>query len=347
MKSASVTTKVASMVCFISILVPVNFASDFANVTLGADAPGTGRDPGLFDLFPNFPRPFKIIAKPTPGPNKTQTIPKPQKGSNRTQSPQKQTPSTGSVEIPANLTLPLPVSLGGTTQAAPVSVVSETVPASTDAPWLGQIKYPCSCDGGTCGCCTGRILQNFNINFQQRGCVNVTYFNEDFEFHVRMIWNDRVFYQRRMSGKNPPPLCIPLPRVVNLKFCVKFSNIYMIGRNMHMCIDIEGLLVEYQVFAFSFDCIRLGSNGFAVVRPEDGGGLGPPPDEDPYIPKPKPTKPPKPPKPQSTKPKPPPGSQSGNKPNKPKPDGTTTEDYDAIVASEGDEIDSAKSAVQL
>lgn len=62
-------------------------------------------------------------------------------------------------------------------------------------------RYPCHCFEGECGCCSGAILANFNINVQNRACVNVTYFPEDFEFHMRLIMNDVIFYQRRMSGR--------------------------------------------------------------------------------------------------------------------------------------------------
>lgn len=63
-----------------------------------------------------------------------------------------------------------------------------------------RIRYPCRCYDGECGCCTGNILSNFNINVQNRACANVTYYPEDFEFHIRLILNNNVFYQRRMSG---------------------------------------------------------------------------------------------------------------------------------------------------
>lgn len=62
------------------------------------------------------------------------------------------------------------------------------------------IRYPCQCSDGECGCCSGNILSNFNINLQNKACVNVTYYPEDFEFHVRLLFNDVTFFQRKMSG---------------------------------------------------------------------------------------------------------------------------------------------------
>lgn len=94
-----------------------------------------------------------------------------------------------------------------------------------------------------------------------------------------------------------------------MKICIVFSNVYIAGRNLHMCMNVDTKYRENILYSFSFDCIRVGSNGIAWLSPEDGGGLGPP---------------------------------------KPVIDNTTVgEDYDAIVASEGDDIQSAKNVNQL
>ncbi len=70
-----------------------------------------------------------------------------------------------------------------------------------------------------------------------------------------------------------------------------------------MCMSIDFKFRENTIYSFSFDCIRVGTSGVAWLSPEAGGGLGPP---------------------------------------KPVVDNTTVgEDYDTIVASEGDDIQSA------
>ncbi|XP_026679436.1 GATA zinc finger domain-containing protein 4 [Diaphorina citri] len=158
---------------------------------------------------------------------------------------------------------------------------------------------------GKCGCCTGRLISNFNINIPSRGCLNITYIPEDFEFNVKMTYNDRTLAQRRISGKNPRPMCVPLPRLTGrAQACVKLSNVYLVGRNVHMCLDLEAKIQDEELFKVSFDCVRMGTSGIKWIKPEDGGGLGPPPVVE----------------------------------------GPAPDDYDAVVASEGDEITSAKVA---
>uniref|UniRef100_A0A8D9BPI9 DUF4773 domain-containing protein n=1 Tax=Cacopsylla melanoneura TaxID=428564 RepID=A0A8D9BPI9_9HEMI len=178
---------------------------------------------------------------------------------------------------------------------------SSSSPLDLESP--REIKYPCTCDNGKCGCCTGRLLSNFNLNLPSRGCLNITYIPEDFEFNVKMTYNDRTLVQRRVSGKNPRPMCVPLPRISGrAQACVKMSNVYLVGRNVHLCLDLEARVQNEELFKVSFDCIRMGTNGIKWIKPEDGGGLGPPPVVE----------------------------------------GPTPDDYDAIVAAEGDEITSAK-----
>ena len=49
---------------------------------------------------------------------------------------------------------------------------------------------------------------------------------------------------------------------------------------MHVCVDMELNIQNFQLFQMSFDCVKLGSDGVAVVPPEAGGGASNPEDED-------------------------------------------------------------------
>lgn len=75
------------------------------------------------------------------------------------------------------------------------------------------------------------------------------------------------------AGKNPPPVCMRLPRLRFVKFCVEFSNVYFANRNVHLCIDAEANWEDFTLLQWSFDCIRMGVAGFHVINAEDGGGI--------------------------------------------------------------------------
>lgn len=76
----------------------------------------------------------------------------------------------------------------------------------------------------------------------------IRYIPEDFSFEFRMLMNNNVLYKNKVSGKNPPPVCINPRRLPFLEVCANFYDIYFIGRNMHMCLEINGNFNGLEVF---------------------------------------------------------------------------------------------------
>ncbi|XP_050433450.1 uncharacterized protein LOC126841138 [Adelges cooleyi] len=142
-----------------------------------------------------------------------------------------------------------------------------------------QIVYPCKCEESMCSCCSGNVLQNFNLNLRQRLCANISYYADDFEFNVRLLYNDYTLFNRVVSGKNPRPICVPIfpPAWTRSRVCLRFKDVYFVGRNIHMCLAMEAQTEKQPVFAVEFNCIRMGTAGVALLKPEEGGGLPPPP----------------------------------------------------------------------
>ncbi|XP_063995817.1 uncharacterized protein LOC135173116 [Diachasmimorpha longicaudata] len=133
-----------------------------------------------------------------------------------------------------------------------------------------QPQGPCSCAAGVCTCCSRILLNTWN----QKACVKISYDPDEFSFTATVSMNDRVLYTRAISGKNPRPVCVPVPRIPAIRACVRFYNIYFQGRNVHVCVSMEGKFSDTTLFKMGLDCVRLGANGVALVRPEDGGGIG-------------------------------------------------------------------------
>lgn len=118
-------------------------------------------------------------------------------------------------------------------QIAPVS----SVPAQTN-----PSRLPCECKKGICSCCLGGFF------FNNKGCMNIRYLPEDFAFELKMTLNENVLYKNTMSGKNPRPICISPPRFGQwIEMCAKFHDIYFIGRNMHLCLDISATVGEFDL----------------------------------------------------------------------------------------------------
>lgn len=105
-----------------------------------------------------------------------------------------------------------------------------------------QSRIPCECKHGICSCCIGGFL------FNNKGCMKIKYMPEDFAFELRMTFNDNTLYKNTMSGKNPRPICISPPRFDRwLEICAKFHDIYFVGRNMHICLDVTATVGDYDL----------------------------------------------------------------------------------------------------
>uniref|UniRef100_A0A1B0D145 Uncharacterized protein n=1 Tax=Phlebotomus papatasi TaxID=29031 RepID=A0A1B0D145_PHLPP len=126
-------------------------------------------------------------------------------------------------------------------------------------------RRPCRCMNGLCACCTGVLMDAFKT----KGCMNLRYIPEDFAFQFEMKMNERVLYKNRISGKNPPPICINPPRIGFIEVCANFYDVYFVGRNMHVCLEMGGYFQGFELFSRSFDCIRMGDKGVKVMKPED------------------------------------------------------------------------------
>uniref|UniRef100_A0A1I8Q8S4 DUF4773 domain-containing protein n=1 Tax=Stomoxys calcitrans TaxID=35570 RepID=A0A1I8Q8S4_STOCA len=126
-------------------------------------------------------------------------------------------------------------------------------------------RIPCTCDKGVCKCCAG-FLAVIGMN----SCTELVYRPEEFSFELRMRVNNNVWFKRKVSGKNPPPMCFRPPRFSFAQACIQFHDIWFIGRNMHVCMYMSGSFQGYELFERNFDCLLFGDKGVKIVKPEDG-----------------------------------------------------------------------------
>lgn len=115
-------------------------------------------------------------------------------------------------------------------------------PVTTDPVQQVTSRIPCECISGICSCCVGGFF------FSNKACMKLKYVPEDFAFEFRMMFNKHVLYKNTLSGKNPRPICISPPRFGNfIEMCARFHDIYFVGRNMHLCLDVSASLGELDI----------------------------------------------------------------------------------------------------
>uniref|UniRef100_A0A1B0G4K2 DUF4773 domain-containing protein n=1 Tax=Glossina morsitans morsitans TaxID=37546 RepID=A0A1B0G4K2_GLOMM len=131
-------------------------------------------------------------------------------------------------------------------------------------------RIPCSCDKGICKCCAG-LLSVIGMN----SCTEVVYRPEEFSFELKMRVNDNVWFRRKISGQNPPPVCFRPPRFGFVRACMQFHDIWFSGRNMHVCMHMSAAFQGYELFERNFDCLKFGDEGVKVVKAEEGFPIRP------------------------------------------------------------------------
>lgn len=93
---------------------------------------------------------------------------------------------------------------------------------------------------------------------------------------MNVLLDDNSLYQNQVSGRNPSPVCVPVPLPyipIYVDMCVRLFNIFTPGRNLHLCMDWLTRVQHQPVMIVHFECVRMGSNGFAFVSPDQNGGL--------------------------------------------------------------------------
>lgn len=100
-------------------------------------------------------------------------------------------------------------------------------------------NIPCECKTGVCKCCLKVVGMN--------GCAELVYVPQEFSFEMRMKFNERVLMKRKISGKNPPPICFTPPRYGVGQACITFHEIYFFGRNMHVCLNFEVSFADFEL----------------------------------------------------------------------------------------------------
>lgn len=82
---------------------------------------------------------------------------------------------------------------------------------------------------------------------RQLGCLNITYDPENFAFEFEMLMNNAVLYKNRVTGRNPPPVCARLPGLSFIRMCASFYDLYFVGRNMHVCLEMSAFFQDNEI----------------------------------------------------------------------------------------------------
>ncbi|CAL7936738.1 unnamed protein product [Xylocopa violacea] len=123
----------------------------------------------------------------------------------------------------------------------------------------------CNCEELTCRCCAG--INITALNFNRLACTKFVYEPDELAIKMTISMNEKDIYSNTIAARNPPPLCAPFPYLPILNFCVRFYDIFTVGRNLHACIDLETRIIGQPILILHFNCVKLGVDGISWSKP--------------------------------------------------------------------------------
>ncbi|XP_046404073.1 uncharacterized protein LOC124169490 [Ischnura elegans] len=136
---------------------------------------------------------------------------------------------------------------------------------------LRILQNPCNCESLMCKCCAGFNIEQ--MNFAREGCMIFGFNPMEFSLDMMILMNDNMLWNNSLSAKNPPPICLPIviPGVPTprLEMCMKLYDIYFPGQNIHLCMDLDTKMMGSTLLLLHFDCMRMGADGWALMKPGD------------------------------------------------------------------------------
>ncbi|XP_075211085.1 uncharacterized protein LOC142318387 [Lycorma delicatula] len=111
-----------------------------------------------------------------------------------------------------------------------------------------------------CSCCSQAKMDAFNIDTMV--CMKVEYLEKEIGFSYSLIVNDDVKMQRKISVKNPPPVCFliptPLPRMKS-GACIRIYDVEVDGdeRTIQGCIKLSFTLLNSFSSNYDLGCFHL------------------------------------------------------------------------------------------
>ncbi|KAH9489921.1 hypothetical protein Btru_036633 [Bulinus truncatus] len=114
----------------------------------------------------------------------------------------------------------------------------------------------CWCSNYTCGCCYNIVVEKISLN--DTGCLNITYLVDEYGFEFTFTLNGKVIIDRKISVKNPPPICAAIPYVHNLaSLCLRFYNLDFVNKQFTGCADLEAELEGVVVKSLELGCFKI------------------------------------------------------------------------------------------
>ncbi|GAB1608864.1 uncharacterized protein LOC115218615 [Argonauta hians] len=110
----------------------------------------------------------------------------------------------------------------------------------------------CHVASDTWECC--QLIHIKSLDIKDTVCIKLSYLRKDVGFDLRILWDNNTIYDKSISMRNPPPLCVGLPHLLDVQFCAKFYNISFENHKLSACLKlrfIAGIEEDVKIGCFS------------------------------------------------------------------------------------------------
>lgn len=129
----------------------------------------------------------------------------------------------------------------------------------------GQHDQQCHCGHYTCGCCAH--LEEPEIRLNSTICANATYLSEDIGITLTVTVNSYTIFNKTVSVRNPPPVCLGLPYVKEwAEACVQIYDIDTTTSRLHACIRVEARMKLVLIAKYELGCFTIGPHAIDKFR---------------------------------------------------------------------------------
>ncbi|XP_076176553.1 uncharacterized protein LOC143151365 [Ptiloglossa arizonensis] len=128
-----------------------------------------------------------------------------------------------------------------------------------------NVNRYCTCNENICNCC--RDFHIPLVQLQGPGCASLQYLQED-NLAVQLSFGDNILTSTIVNGKNPKPVCVPLPGGFT-KFCGRIYSIQRDAKNhFKACLGLELQSSTELEASLRVSCFRFGPDGLKL-RPAE------------------------------------------------------------------------------
>ncbi|XP_076760830.1 uncharacterized protein LOC143429210 isoform X2 [Xylocopa sonorina] len=128
-----------------------------------------------------------------------------------------------------------------------------------------NVNRYCTCNENICNCC--RDFHIPLVQLQGPGCASLQYLQGD-NLAVQLSFGDNILTSTIVSGKNPKPVCVPLPGGFT-KFCGRVYSIKRDAKNhFKACLGLELQSSTEIEASLRVSCFRFGPDGLKL-RPAE------------------------------------------------------------------------------